>query len=106
MNQYEKCIKSREHAICDQDNSDAANVLKHCVRTYIPRVLKEETLIAFLREKKDVETPLVTLEVKKGALTQAYGKNDSKPKKEHLEFLKMWCKMKNLKVGCWKSDLL
>ena len=30
LNQYEKCIKSREHAICDQDNSDAANVLKHC----------------------------------------------------------------------------
>lgn len=83
-----------------------AQCLEHCVRTYIPRVIRGETLIAFLRDKKEPDEPLVTLEIKKGTLTQAYGKNDRKPKKEHLEFLKMWCKMKGLKVGCWKSDLL
>ena len=87
------------------DIHQEANELKHCVRSYIPRVLKEETLIAFLRDKKDVDTPLVTLEVKKGALTQAYGKHDTKPKQDHLDFLKMWCRMKNLKVGCWRGDL-
>lgn len=27
-------------------------------------------------------------------------------KKEHLEFLKMWCNMKGLQIGCWKRDLL
>ena len=26
--------------------------------------------------------------------------------RKHLDFLKMWCKMKSLRVGCWKSDLL
>ena len=83
-----------------------ALVLGHCVRTYIPKVIKGDTLILFLRDKKNPEEPLVTLEVKKGALTQAYGSHDSKPKKEHLEFLKMWCNMKKLKVGCWKTDLL
>ena len=83
-----------------------AQIMQHCVRTYIPRVVNGETLILFLREKKHPNTPLITLEVKKGALTQAYGKNDSKPKKEQLQYLKTWCKNKNLKIGCWKTDLL
>ena len=83
-----------------------AQCLKHCVRIYIPRVIRGETLIAFLRDKKHPTEPLVTLEIKKGALTQAYGKNDSKPKQDHLNFLKMWCNMKNIKIGCWKADLL
>ena len=82
-----------------------AQELGHCVRTYIPRVVEGKTLILFLRNKKHPDIPLVTLEVKKGALTQAYGKNDRKPKKEHLDFLKTWCKNKSLKVGCWKNDL-
>lgn len=88
-----------------QEIHNEALCLQHCVRTYIPRVVEGKTLICFLRDKQTPEEPLITLEVKNGALTQAYGKNDSKPKKEHLEFLKMWCRMKNLKVGCWKSDL-
>lgn len=83
-----------------------AQCLQHCVRTYIPRVVNGSTLIVFLRDKKNLDEPLITLEVKKGALTQAYGKNDSKPKKEHLDFLKMWCNMKGLQIGCWKRDLL
>lgn len=83
-----------------------AQCLQHCVRTYIPRVVEGETLILFLRDKKELDEPLVTLEVKRNTLTQAYGKNDCKPKKEHLDFLKMWCKMKNLRVGCWRGDLM
>ena len=83
-----------------------AQCLQHCVRIYIPRVVNGETLILFLRDKKEPDEPLVTLEVKRGALVQAYGKNDKKPKKEHLDFLKIWCKSKNLQVGCWRSDLM
>lgn len=88
-----------------QEIHKEAQCLEHCVRTYIPRVVEGKTLICFLRDKKEPEEPLITLEVKNGILTQAYGKNDSKPKKEHLNFLKMWCNMKKLKVGCWKTDL-
>ena len=89
-----------------QEIENEAQCLKHCVRTYIPRVIEGKTLIAFLRDKKEPEIPLITLEVKKGALTQAYGEHDRKPKQEHLEFLKMWANMKNLQIGCWKADLL
>lgn len=88
-----------------EEIDNEASVLGHCVRTYIPKVIRGDTLILFLREKDNLDEPLITLEVKKNALTQAYGKNDSKPKKEHLEFLKMWCQKKKLRIGCWKSDL-
>ena len=79
--------------------------LSHCVRTYIPRVIDGKTLIAFLRNKKHPNDPLVTLEIKNGALTQAYGENDSKPTDEQLKFLKKYVTKKDLEVGCWKSDL-
>lgn len=82
-----------------------ALILKHCVRTYIPRVIDGFTLIAFLRNKNYPEEPLVTLEIKNGALTQAYGKNDSKPTEEELEFLNFYIKKKKLNVGCWTETL-
>ena len=88
-----------------QEINHEAQCLGHCVRTYIPKVIRGETLILFLRDKEKLDEPLVTLEVKRGVLTQAYGKNDCKPKKEYLDFLKMWCRMKKLRVGCWKNDL-
>jgi len=79
--------------------------LEHCVRTYIPRVVKGETSILFLRLKAYPDQPYVTLEVKRGVLNQAYGKNDSKPDSEALEFLKSWIKKKDIKAGCWTSEL-
>lgn len=83
-----------------------ALTLEHCVRTYIPRVIDGQTLIAFLRNKHYPDEPLVTLEIKKGALMQAYGKNDSKPSRDELKYLKKYIKMKDLKAGCWKSELV
>lgn len=82
-----------------------ADVLEHCVRTYIPRVAEGKTLIAFLRFTKNPEYPYVTLEVKNGVLTQAYGKNDKKPSLKALDFLSKWAKEKGIKPGCWKGYL-
>ena len=83
-----------------------ALVLEYCVRTYIPRVIDGRTLIAFLRNKNYPNDPLVTLEIKNGALTQAYGKNDSKPNKDVLDYLKKYIKMKDLRAGCWVDSLV
>lgn len=82
-----------------------ADVLQHCVRTYIPRVCEGQTLICFLRYTKRPNDPYVTLEVKNGILTQAYGKNDSKPNTKALDFLKKWLSEKDLQAGCWRSHL-
>ena len=84
---------------------EEANALDHCVRTYIPRVVNGQTLIAFLRVKDAPQQPFVTLEIKNGILTQAYGKNDSKPDDDSLKFLKMYIKKKGIKPGCWRHNL-
>lgn len=84
---------------------EEANALEHCVRTYIPRVVKGETLIAFLRLNAAPQQPYVTLEIKNGVLTQAYGKNDSKPDEDALKFLKMYIGKKGIRPGCWRNNL-
>ena len=78
-----------------------ALILNHCVRTYIPKVIDGKSLILFLREKDHQEDPLVTIEVVNDVVKQAYGKNDSRPTDEQLDFLKFWADKKKLKLGCW-----
>lgn len=79
-----------------------ANCLHHCVRTYIKPMTEGETLIMFLRDKNEPDVPLITVEVKNGVIRQAYGDHDSKPLKEHLDFLRMWAKNKKLEMACWR----
>lgn len=79
-----------------------ADELKHCVRSYIRSVVEGNTLIVFCRDVKDIEKPLVTIEVRKGNVTQAYGEHDHKPSDEILEFIRKWSRIKKLKLSwCW-----
>lgn len=79
-----------------------ADTLKHCVRSYIQPMCDGKTCILFLRETKDLDTPLVTIEVKRGVLLQAYGKEDSKPTDEELKFIKNWAKRQHIALSwCW-----
>ena len=55
----------------------------------------------FLRDVEDKTEPLITVEVVDGIIKQAYGKNDSRPTDEQLDFLKLWADKKELKLGCW-----
>lgn len=78
---------------------EEANELKHCVSMYIPKVIKGDTLICFLRHNENIDTPLVTIEVKEGFVTQAYGLLDSKPSEEQLKVLRKWAKKQALKLS-------
>lgn len=80
-----------------------ASGLKHCVASYIPRVIDGSTLIVFCREIIDADEPLVTIEVRKGYVTQAYGYEDSKPTDEVLRFIRKWAKKNELKLS-WRWD--
>ena len=80
-----------------------ASELKHCVASYIPRVIDGSTMIVFCRDKVDLEAPLVTVEVKRGYLTQAYGYEDSKPSEDVLKFLRKWANKKEIKLA-WRWD--
>lgn len=82
-----------------------ADEMHHCVRSYIGSIIKRKTLIVFLRSKEEPDVPLVTVEVKKGAITQAYAAYDRKPSLECLKFLTEWAKKKDIKVmWCWDNN--
>ena len=82
-----------------------ADELHHCVRTYIDRVVEGRTLIVFLRANEDKDQPLVTIEVKNGRVTQAYGKFDKKPEDEELDTIRQWAKDKRLKLAwVWTNN--
>lgn len=85
------------------DIENEADELKHCVRMYIPRVIKGETLICFLRDNEDIDAPLITIEVKDGCVTQAYGLHDSKPSDEQIEVMRTWADKHDLTLG-WAWD--
>ena len=73
--------------------------MRHCVRTYIDRVIDGQTLICFLRTNENPKQPLVTIEVKKGFVTQAYGLQDSKPSDEALDVMRKWAQEMNLRLS-------
>ena len=68
--------------------------LNHCVGSYVDGVLSQKTNIVFLRSNKDLEKPLVTLEVKalgeenKLTLRQAYGNSNSTPTSEQKQAIR------------------
>lgn len=79
-----------------------ADELKHCVRSYIGQVVNGKTLIVFCRSVKDLEKPLVTIEVRNGYITQAYGIHDTKPDDDVLDFIRKWSRQRDLKISwCW-----
>lgn len=80
-----------------------ADELRHCVRTYIDRVIDGQTLICFLRTNENPKQPLVTIEVKRGFVTQAYGLQDSKPSDEQLDVIRKWAGEKRLRLS-WVWD--
>ena len=85
------------------DIEQEADELKHCVRMYIPQVVQGNTLICFLRNNENLDIPLITIEVKEGFITQAYGLHDSKPSEEQLDVLRSWAKKHSLKLS-WAWD--
>lgn len=70
-------------------------ILDHCVGSmnYSEKFIREETLIFFIRKKNDISTPFVTMEysLDKKQILQCYGKSDSRPAMEVLDFVnKKW----------------
>lgn len=55
-------------------------ILNHCVGRmgYIEAMNRHETVILFLRHKKNKKNPYYTLEIKNGKIQQAYGYKDKK----------------------------
>ena len=60
---------------------------------YDQKFVREESLIFFIRQQKDIQTPYVTMEysIKKNKILQCYGYKDSTPAQEVLDYVnKKW----------------
>ena len=78
-------------------------ILHHCVGRmgYDQKFAREETLIFFVRNKDNLETPFVTLEysLQNHKVLQCYGYKDTKPTEQVLEFVnKKWLPYANRKI--------
>lgn len=104
----EKLSKKWEKLLYEEDNlqiiaptcaTDIANegiALHHCVKTYIEAVYNGRTTILFIRDKKDLDTPFYTLEIRDGRIRQCHGFCNSNPTDEIREFLKRFCDEKGI----------
>lgn len=70
--------------------------LQHCVKSYIQRVINGETQITLLRLNKELEKPLVTLEIKDGSIVQARGFMNRAVTEDEKKFLETYAKTKSL----------
>jgi hypothetical protein len=71
----------------------------HCVADYVDKVVKNETLVVFMRKVDEPEKSLVTVEVKNGVITQAQGYASRKITEDEEKFLMKWAKKKELQYG-------
>ncbi len=79
------------------------DILHHCVgkMNYDQRMIREESLIFFIRDKNSPDVPFVTIEysLKQHKVLQCYGDRDSKPNENVLNFVnKKWLPYANKKL--------
>lgn len=90
------CIKV---PVCPSDVDNEGRQLKHCVGSYIGNILKGKCKILFLRHIDKKDESLVTLEIKRGKLCTALGSMNRKITEKELEFLKEYCRVKNIRIS-------
>jgi len=87
------CIILPESSI---DVVDEGISLSSCVSSYVDKVVKNETLIVFLRSIDEQDKSLVTVEVQNGSIVQAKGYANRPMTEEEEKFLMKWAKVKEL----------
>ena len=90
-------------ALSPSDLVREGQILEHCVgrMNYDQKFVREESLIFFIRTKKQPDTPLVTVEYSptQKKVLQCYGDHDSKPTEEILNFVhKKWLPYANRQI--------
>lgn len=78
------------------DVKEEGNVLNHCVASYIKKILADKCRIFFLRSKEDIESRLITVEVRDGMITEARGAHNRKLRNPEREALERFAKKRGL----------
>ena len=69
-------------------------IMKHCVASYIDKVVEGKSIVVFLRKKEDINQPYVTIEIcpKYYSLLQIKEKHNGRLQdKKAISFVKQWC---------------
>lgn len=82
-----------------QDLVKEGSSLHHCVSSYVEPLLKGRTKVMFLRDKKEQDKSLVTLEIKNGELRQAYGLSNRETTVEEDMILRQYVRNKGLMLS-------
>ena len=73
--------------------------LNHCVGSYINDVVDKGVRIYFMRKKDALDEPLITLDVRRGSLTQAAGMTNRSPSEKEFEFISKWVSKNKLMMS-------
>ena len=74
---------------------------KNCLRSYVERIKRGDTVVVFIRKKETPDVTYLTAEVNNGVLNQLKGYCNSNPRnKEINEFVEHWAKAKGISIGC------
>ena len=74
------------------------NSLQHCVASYVKRIADGNSAVVFLRQKDELESPLVTVEIRGKKIVQARGFANRKPDEDEREALRMFAKRHELET--------
>lgn len=70
----------------------------NCVGSYIDKIIKGETYLFFMRDVKNPDISLITLELKNGRIVQYKGSYNRNLDEKEMQFLKSYCKQKNIQL--------
>ena len=83
------------------DITNEGVVLQHCVGLYCDAVANNTTTIVFLREKKDIKKPFITMEIRNKIIKQCFGYHDTfNANKDVKEFIENYAKEKGFVIEC------
>lgn len=68
-----------------------------CVKTFVETMVKGDTAILFIHQKRHRNEPYFVLEIRNGRISQCRGFDNRKPSEDVLELLREFCKKKNVK---------
>ena len=83
---------------------DEGHALHHCVGGYLEKVAKGQTTILFIRDEKDIKTPLATMEVKDGKIIQVRAHHNTCPEDNVCEAVMSFKKAKDLDGWIWEKE--
>lgn len=74
--------------------------LNHCVYSYANACKLKRSFIFSLRlKKRSIETPVITIEVRKNKIVQLRGAFNRRAEKHELEIIKLWAEQENLSLA-------